>query len=597
MATGDLYCRINGTERGPTGDATLQNWSLVPSGPFQRGTASLTLIKKGGGLSILPTHHVQCYVNIGGTYRALFGGFVKQVTKKSKQVSDGTHLVTYTVRCVDYNELLDELVQAATPAIDAGGTTTFQDHVTRICSYVSNAPSFSSPTFDLSGVGLSGTFSVANQTFFYAGMSLRKMLQGRCDAYQADIDTTARPRYWFSPPTSGVLSTGWSNSSILLNIVDGNINPTPAYHFHDGSGVGLTLIKIQDYSRELDGTRITTRVEAAGQVGQVHYFKTALSDNTTRTTYSNPYDARVILGTTQHAWNGPLLDGGTLNSTGEIQALADKHLAARQNPRETFRVVVKSTTIDPAEVMPGSKAARVTWATEGLSAYDYRIASTKITAMYDNTQSNMALVYDLQLGNKVLLLGDNDDDVTQAPVTTDLIAPDPVTGLTRDLNQYDAQRVLTAVREHFTASISPDVDHYHLWIQQLPQGGSTDRTITQMDFTGTVTPMVWLLPGVHTVLKVWAVDTSGNISTTATDTFTTSVGVPNDRIVNGDFQGVLLEALTLPAAWTITNGSGGTSTVDSGTALLSGQGQPQADPHLPDRHAPDGGPLRWGELL
>jgi hypothetical protein len=204
-----------------------------------------------------------------------------------------------------------------------------------------------------------------------------------------------------------------------------------------------------------------------------------------------------------------------------------------------------------------------------LSAYDYRIASTKITAMYDNTQSNMALVYDLQLGNKVLLLGDNDDDVTQAPVTTDLIAPDPVTGLTRDLNQYDAQRVLTAVREHFTASISPDVDHYHLWIQQLPQGGSTDRTITQMDFTGTVTPMVWLLPGVHTVLKVWAVDTSGNISTTATDTFTTSVGVPNDKLVNGSFDDVLLEDTTQPASWTKTATNVATGAIDT-TIKLEG---------------------------
>jgi hypothetical protein len=373
-------------------------------------------------------------------------------------------------------------------------------------------------------VGLSGTYSSGSgfRTFAYAGMTLRQMYKLECDRYQQDIDPTARPVFWLSPPSSfGGGSGGWSNGEVLVNIVNTISALSTTYHLHDGTGVGGTLMKVERFTRDLDGKRLTTRVDAKGQIGEAVYIKSALSDATHRGTsyYRNYYDERSISGSTQYAWNGEVLDGGTLGSEGEIQALADRHLAVRQDPREVIETVVYNNTIDPNEILTGGKGVRVTWAINGLSAVDYRIAQPRIGFRYDRAQGYWGILWSLQLSNKYLELGDDDEDVSAAPIVHDVVPPNPVTGLTRDLNQYDAQRVLTAVREHFTASISPDVDHYHLWIQQLPQGGSTDRTITQMDFTGTVTPMVWLLPGVHTVLKVWAVDTSGNISTTATDTF------------------------------------------------------------------------------
>src|SRR5436190_5414169 len=156
------HLTIAGTEMFPR----LEAIDLTPEGNRTIGTATLSLSKDAGGLTILDKAEVKMWFEAGGIItRRWFGGFVNVLDTGN----EGTDKL-WTVDCQDYNLLLDTLWADGEHArrVWDNGTTTFEDQIDYIMRQVTRTTLSLGSTIEINS-DISGSMGGASPSVGFSG--------------------------------------------------------------------------------------------------------------------------------------------------------------------------------------------------------------------------------------------------------------------------------------------------------------------------------------------------------------------------------------------------------------------------------------------
>ncbi|HEX8221689.1 MAG TPA: hypothetical protein VF914_21050 [Chloroflexia bacterium] len=548
-----VFCSIGGTHYGPNIPGWLSGAAGIfagaeidATGPDFNGSAKVSLLKQGGGgYSIIDMQEVQIgnkSSSTGLVTERYFGGFV--IDPGSSQVM-GTTLKTWDVLCTDYNILLDTLVGGVAgtdPPVGTLGIRTFKQAVGDVVAALNSGGPYASLAIDASTevANLAPSYLFAKG---YQGLTLREMLQDLCNTIQA-LFPAMRPKFFMG------LSKSTSSASFggpVLHVYDAAATTTVSKRFSDNPAdvtAGTHFAMTSTYKRRLPWERPQTR-------GQIIYGAPPYGPNVvTRTDpvslvqYPNPYDRNG-------AWGSKPLKEESITDTLTAMAALDLSIAKRSLPRESIPFQTRKY------VIPGEYIS-LTLSNEGLSNAEYRAAAVHMSMSQDTA---FEVWYKVTAGNKILLLGERDDNgINARPIIKDVVAPNAPTGVGVVNQIFDQLIGMVRVSVSLTAPAAADRAKYTWKARQ----GSTGYVMPPVEAINTTTPgglppttaELLLPPGQSTTLTVTCTDWSDNESPEASYTFTTaSYTAPGTALLNPTFQLPQGTNTTAALNWThIVNG-------------------------------------------
>ena len=544
-----LWCVINKHDGsgyvnyGPAGRDELMDVELTLGGIDVVGSGQITLKTA----HIIPgMSEIMLFLSDGATMSTIYmGGFAGNVEVwfPNKKAVAAQRRVTIDV--VDYNVLLDGMGLPYGDYVSDNGSTDFDTQLTRIERYLTTG-AYVTDTININNA-LSGAVSrFGNGSGFEGDKSWRQLMEDRCNA-ATEAGLATRANFFMS-------ATSFSATRLVpqLEVFDaGNLSAAGAiYTFHDGTSTTPGAIAVEAFRYTKDSGTQETYVKAWSQ--NAGFFRSSEARSAGYATYENPYNVRSApVGGTWFSKSYKLEDN---LSTGQVADARDRILGSKENPRLTFEVDVSNSAIaSPNEPRPGRKVL-ITWDTESLLDEPYYIAESRVKWRFNQLSYP---VFTLQVGNRILGLGEEDAGATGRVVERDRVRPQPPTNFA--VTYQPAGEDWVMARFTWTASTSTDVIQYEIYGTIDGQGVAW---ATPKDSNPVPTSMdVRLRATARGTVYCGALDDDGNrslhadnpsITITASDT----EGPPTDELLNPNFALVDLYDTTKPAYWFYVAGAG-----------------------------------------
>jgi hypothetical protein len=515
-----VRCKINGTDYGIDGENALVGLSIQPATDGAVGVFTVYLDASNTYTNnIRDKHRVHIYGFDTGSSSIIWwvGGVVSdRVTKGVK----GTTRKLWEIKCQDHNLILDRVGRLLASGDYTVATDTFDHQAAAIVAEWQNTPSVA---IDTSLLGdLVGSTNPGFQIL--RGSSLREALD-RLNDWARVTNPAVRPRFYVDTSKAG---------DPVLMAYDAALPPTPTLHFSDAPTGGQK--SILSYERDLDGTeKVEQRELFYGDADD--YVSASGTDGVT---------ARNVFAGDGYWWGAPDRDGSVGNST-DAQGKIDRSIERTKADREAVRIQVT----DPVQA---GGYVLLTWARDGLAGVTYRVVGVDIS--FDS--AGMITYYDLTLGNRVLLFGqDGEDDIVSVPVEFDAVGPDAPTSFALAHAVYNDATKLFEETWSWVAPLAADLGGYQL---EIVYGGVThvyNPARAALGFTTTAPA------GTTRTARLYGVDYSHNKGITATVSGTVG-GAKNRELYNGGFAYPASPGGTLPAGWAVVLTGTATASVTTG---------------------------------
>jgi hypothetical protein len=537
---------IDGVDRGPAGTNIVRGLTCEVAGKNKIGTATIELtFPSSGGYTFVNTREVRIYETTGVVANVLFGGFIANYSSRTYK---GTNRKTVTLRCKDYNWLLDTVYRDAQDAkeltVTAGTMLAQLEQVVQALQ--ENGGGSVNREIEVGDYISTVSGATVLPAFSGKGQSLRWFIQQVMDhAYASDTDL--RPRFHIN-----LLPDGSASGVQVSLVVYDAANPSSAVATFSQSPSGAEK-GIIDFERSLDASMpIANR-------GQSVWVRGSTLVRTYEGTASvvDYYNRYINHGEDPGGNSGymmyPVIEDTESTTSAEAQAVIDRTIQAREYPRETIRLTWDKTPSDSTFIRPG-QVVTVVWDDEGLND-DYAVAGVSVDFPTTQQPRYQRFTYTLGLP-KLTLFEDGSDGITGAPTISDIVPPSAPTTLIAS-TAYDPVAGQSWVHLTWTQTTSNDARNNLVYIMQA----GTVIEIVELD--DLYTEYSYLVPpSTAYQARVAAVDGAGNISEPSNVVSGTSAPPITNNPLNLDYEDEDLADATLPRYHTRDVSGNATATID-----------------------------------
>jgi hypothetical protein len=512
-----LLAELGGTDYGPADENALsrQNHDFSPAGPMAAGTASIEVIKDGGGgFTITPLMRAKLARMNGAAFdKRILQGVIAYL--KTKQ-PHGTNRLDWTIRVQDANIIGTRIGTPLTFAYPATASQSYGAHIAAIVTAVQNAYGGTPEAIDATSNVVS---NLGGTNFTMPALEGGHTLNWYIDQVNNRVlevsSGTVNPGYYYGvDDTAGAIF-----GAIMLNCYDANLTGTPVAEYSTTPTGAQKAIRW--WERDLDSTKQYVRRQATWARGTVSgYDATADGD------YPCPWSGGGW-------WTEP--DSYDVNSVTEAQALIDADVAANANAYETIRITVDEVIHRPGDIVDLEIDLL------GIPAgTEYRVVSTR--TIFEAGIVDYPLT-EITLGAMPRSLGRNGARVASRPIIRDLVPPtppaDPPTVETNVFQPGGKRSAPRAVIRFKTVnSASPDIGEHRLCYTYngLDPMHTAWEVASGPDPLETIFPALSFPPGVTVNVKVQSKDLNNNIHPDygPDDNFVAASGANSEP---GDFEG------------------------------------------------------------